>query len=42
MKTEYTEQSLYVLKNVITFVAEYGSAPWEDEGGKSLAFRLQE
>jgi len=38
VKTEYTEQILYVLKLVILFVAEYGSAPWEDEGGKALRF----
>jgi hypothetical protein len=36
VKTEYTEQSLYVLKTVILFVVEYGSAPWEDEGRKAL------
>jgi hypothetical protein len=34
LKTEYTEQSLSVLKTVIMFVAEYGSAPKEDGGGK--------
>ena len=36
------EQSLYVIKTVILFVAVYGSAPREDEGGKSLALSLQE
>jgi hypothetical protein len=34
MKTEYTEQSLSFLKTVIRFVADYGSAPKEDGGGK--------
>jgi len=38
VKTEYTEQILYVLKTVIFFVAENGIAPWEDEGGKALRF----